>query len=286
MSAGAVEVRRFDNPVEFAALTNAFLLQQEAENCFFIGHLPTLPNPTDVLLLTATDAGGEVVAVALMTPGRHMVATRASAAAGVALARYLHRHGIVPPGIQAPRDVVDSFAREWTALTGVTARHAVSMAVHQATRIIPPARPAPGQMRTANAGDIDMLAEWIAGFGRSIGEAHFTNGRSIAERRVAAREVVLWEDAGQPVAMAGSAGATPNGIRVNLVYTPPAFRNRGYASTLVAALSQQLLDAGRRFCFLYTDLANPTSNKIYRTLGYEPVGESVRIEFDQPSAAR
>jgi predicted GNAT family acetyltransferase len=64
------------------------------------------------------------------------------------------------------------------------------------------------------------------------------------------------------------------------VYTPPEKRNRGYASSLVAALSQHLLDGGRKFCFLYTDLANPTSNKIYRALGYEHVGDSVQIFFD------
>jgi len=55
------------------------------------------------------------------------------------------------------------------------------------------------------------------------------------------------------------------------VYTPPAYRRRGYASACGAALSQLILDAGRRFCFLYTDLANPTSNQIYQQIGYEHV---------------
>ena len=32
-----------------------------------------------------------------------------------------------------------------------------------------------------------------------------------------------------------------------------------------------LLDGGRRFCFLFTDLANPTSNSIYQRIGYRPV---------------
>ena len=41
-------------------------------------------------------------------------------------------------------------------------------------------------------------------------------------------------------------------------------------------------DAGRRFCFLYTDLAN----KIYRSIGYEPIAQSVRVEFDPTATAR
>jgi uncharacterized protein len=279
-------VRRFDNPVEFAAVTQPFLLENEAENCFFIGHIPTLCNPTHVLLFAITDSSGAVVAIALMTPGRHMVMTRASADAAVALGRYLHAARIDPPGIQAPREVVAAFAREWLALTGARARPSAEMGIHQLSRVTPPHRPAAGRMRPVHAADLDLLTRWVVDFGTSIGEAHFSDGRAIAERSIAEGTVVFWEDNGESVAMAGSAGPTPRGIRINLVYTPPEFRNRGYASTLVAALSQQHLDAGRRFCFLYTDLANPTSNKIYRAIGYEPVGESVRVLFDRAPDGR
>jgi len=37
-----------------------------------------------------------------------------------------------------------------------------------------------------------------------------------------------------------------------------------------------LLDEGRRFCALFTDLANPTSNRIYHKIGYRPV-----CDFDE-----
>jgi predicted GNAT family acetyltransferase len=47
----------------------------------------------------------------------------------------------------------------------------------------------------------------------------------------------------------------------------------------VAALSQLLLDRGRRFCALYADLANPTSNRIYEQIGYEPVCDVVDYRF-------
>ncbi len=71
--------------------------------------------------------------------------------------------------------------------------------------------------------------------------------------------------------MAAWAGRTPNGLRINYVYTPPELRGRGYATACVAALSRALLEAGNRYCCLYTDLANPTSNAIYRRIGYRPV---------------
>ena len=63
------------------------------------------------------------------------------------------------------------------------------------------------------------------------------------------------------------------------MYTPPELRGRGYATALVAQLSSQLLAEGRRFCFLYTDLANPTSNAIYERIGYVRVCESAEIAF-------
>jgi hypothetical protein len=65
------------------------------------------------------------------------------------------------------------------------------------------------------------------------------------------------------------------------VYTPPELRGRGYATALTAELSQRLLDQGRRFCFLFTDLTNPTSNAIYERIGYVRVAESAMVAFDR-----
>ena len=50
-------------------------------------------------------------------------------------------------------------------------------------------------------------------------------------------------------------------------------------STLVADLSAWLLEQGHRACFLYTDLANPTSNRIYVEIGYERVCDAMEFSF-------
>ena len=76
---------------------------------------------------------------------------------------------------------------------------------------------------------------------------------------------------------------TPHGISVGGVYTPPEQRRHGYASSCVAALSQQLLDAGCEFCSLFTDLGNPTSNDIYQQIGYRPVCDTQEILFIERS---
>jgi hypothetical protein len=79
--------------------------------------------------------------------------------------------------------------------------------------------------------------------------------------------------------MAASARPTKNAIAVNTVYTPPENRGNGYASGCVAQLSQRLLDSGYKSCVLFTDLANPTSNKIYQNIGYKPVADFTAYEF-------
>ena len=82
--------------------------------------------------------------------------------------------------------------------------------------------------------------------------------------------------------MAGSSRGTPNGATISAVYTPPEHRGNGYASACVAALSQWLLDDGKHFCTLYTDLSNPTSNKIYQNVGYHRIADCAMIALGEP----
>jgi predicted GNAT family acetyltransferase len=72
--------------------------------------------------------------------------------------------------------------------------------------------------------------------------------------------------------------------RIGPVYTPGAERRRGFAAACVSWVSRELLEAGNG-CVLYTDLANPTSNSVYRALGYRAISELVRYEFAAPVAA-
>ncbi len=96
--------------------------------------------------------------------------------------------------------------------------------------------------------------------------------------RIKAGTLWFWNDS-QPVSMAARGRPTPNGEAVNMVYTPSRFRRKGYATAVVARLSQQILDKGKSFCTLYTDLSNPVSNSIYRKIGYSPKADVVDIFF-------
>jgi predicted GNAT family acetyltransferase len=279
-----MHVQRFHDRDAFAQRVEPFLLRHEAENCFFLGLIAHLAQINDKVLLVAEDAG-EVLAVATMTPPRHMVITRAPRDAVFAVVDHLLGHGIDVPGIGGRRRSAEAFAERWTRATGTVARLHMEMLTHELTAVTPP-RAVAGAMRWAGSADLDLVTRWVCAFRESIGESHITDSRELAEQRVAAKQIALWDLDDTAVAMAGMVGPTPNGIRIVLVYTPPEHRQRGYASNLVAALSQHQLDAGKRLCFLNTDVANLTANKIYAAIGYRPVCETIQIMFDRPGNAR
>lgn len=92
------------------------------------------------------------------------------------------------------------------------------------------------------------------------------------------RRTYVWDDGG-PVSIATWTGATPAGMRVSFVYTPPELRSRGYASACVTALSRLLLQRVSAFCGLFTDLAHPASNRIYRRIVCEPICDFTKYRF-------
>ncbi len=102
----------------------------------------------------------------------------------------------------------------------------------------------------------------------------------IANMEATAAGIWLWVEAGEAVALVAYGSPTPEGIRLGPVYTPPERRRQGYATSLVAEVSARLLEGGFRRCYLFTDLANPTSNAIYRRIGYEQVCESAEYGYE------
>jgi predicted GNAT family acetyltransferase len=81
-----------------------------------------------------------------------------------------------------------------------------------------------------------------------------------------------------PPSVAASETPSAKPSRVQYVYTPPEYRRNGYAEALVRSLTRQMLREGLR-AMLFADLANPTSNGIYRRIGYEAMAEIIRYRF-------
>jgi predicted GNAT family acetyltransferase len=147
---------------------------------------------------------------------------------------------------------------------------------------VQPAAPCAGQMRLAVASDEALLVEWFRAFHEEVDIDAFGDMATLFRVKSQAGQLFVWETVGA-VSMAGWAGKTADGVRIVYVYTPPGERGKGFASALVAALSQRLLDEGSPRCFLYTNAANPTSNKIYRSIGYSHVCDVSFYDFHAPA---
>jgi predicted GNAT family acetyltransferase len=188
------------------------------------------------------------------------------------------------PGVVAAVPEVDAFAAAWTRRSGLKAVPAFDQRIYALRRLRAP-RPVSGRERLADLADRELVLTWIKAFADEALHGGDDEDGSRLERSVDARlrsaeaGVVLWEVDGTPVSLAGFGGPTPNGIRIGPVYTPPEVRGNGYGSAVTAAVTQRMLARGHGFCFLYTDLANPTSNSIYMRIGYEPVCDSREIAF-------
>ncbi len=83
------------------------------------------------------------------------------------------------------------------------------------------------------------------------------------------------------VCMADRRRPTKHGHVIGLVYTPKIYRNKGYATACVAELCRHILNSGKSFCSLFTDLSNPTSNGIYKKIGFKPLCDFHDYSFER-----
>src|SRR5262245_36324355 len=187
------------------------------------------------------------------------------------------------PGIVGNAPHADAAATFLAGAGGRTPERTLEQGVYALTWVedVPRAR---GAHRRADETDRALLLAWFMAFEAEALPHHeidIARHERTLETRFSSESsgLWLWEYGGAPVSLAGYSGPTTTGIRVGPVYTPPEHRRHGYATTLVADLSQWLLGQGYRSCFLYTDLANPTSNGIYSAIGYRQVAEAIEIRF-------
>ena len=279
-----MKVHRFSDPAKFLERTRSFLEVREAENNLVLGiaaWLAAHPNRIETPpYFVALEENQGVQAVAMLTPPHQLVLTRANSEALAAIVDHLLLEGVIPPGVNGPSQTSRAFAELWAQETGHKFKLHRSLRIYELTRVIPPTH-VNGQIRLVSNSDATPLVRWIGGFRVEIGEAEGqAEASEIFERMVGDKRLYVWEDE-ELRSMAAWSAPTAHGVRISLVYTPPEFRGRGYASACVAALSKAMLDSGRKFCCLFTDLSNQTSNRIYQSIGYSPVCDFTEYSLER-----
>ena len=277
-----MKLHHFEDPNQFYERVKDYLLSQEALHSFLLGMCNILIRNPDRFpekpYLATVEVDGDIVAVAIRTPPQNLLLSKIQdfGAIGV-ITQELHLTQEPLPGINAATLEAEAFAEAWHSLTGQSYQLTMTLRAFQLEQVqaIPQAT---GQLRIATESDRQLLMSWCEAFSLEALGSIASDTERWVERQLKLGTAYLWED-GVPVSIACRTGLTPNGARLGMVYTPPEYRRKGYASACVAALSQTLLDQGHRYCFLFTDLANPTSNHIYQAIGYQPVGDFNNYSF-------
>jgi uncharacterized protein len=282
-----MEVVRHADPIAFLAAVDTGDADFEARNNLVFGVAGTLiarPGAFETFHLWTVEHGNSVRAAAVLTPPyRPALADATAPDAVTALAAAMHDDLGRIDGVLGNLPTADWFVAAWTDHQRTT-RGAMREGVFRLDEVADLTVP-PGKARAAVAGDEELLVRWFMDFAAEA-LPHEPPDEDRARRLVEMRlddnptsGVWVWEVGGDVVSLSGYGGPTPHGARIGPVYTPPELRGHGYATGLVAAQSQWLLDQGRRFCFLFTDLANPTSNAIYERIGYRRVADAVDYRF-------
>lgn len=271
-------VETTEDAAEVLALAESFLLSRPVEHNLVLTILhQRRAHPEPGRYWAVLDDDG-VVGVALRTPLDFVATvTPMSAAAVASLVDAVIIDAPDLPGINGEASTVATFAGYWAERTRLPAQPVEAHRLYHLARA-PEGRPATGTLRPARATDAEVLVEWSKRFEAEIGLPYPGDIADVTGRRIREGRLWVWEDE-EPVSAAGATPAVAGVARVNFVYTPPARRRRGYAGGCVSALSVHLLATEADTCVLYAQLANPTSNGVYRSIGYRPVSEILLYRF-------
>jgi len=277
---GDLRAERHADADAFLAAAEEWLLEAEAENNLLLGLALAQRGqpPTDPPRYWATVRDGRgIVACACRTPPHPLVLSRMPDRAVECLAEHVSGVYAALNGVNGPAAGAQSFAAAWTARNGGSWRTRFRMRLHRLTKASFAGRLPSGSLRRVVAAELALADQWMEEFVLDVGIP--PTGSDVAQR-IAAGQLYFWIDGESPRSMVSWSRETRSGCAINTAYTPPAFRGRGYGTAAVAALTESLLSAGRRFCCLYTDLAKPAPNALYAKIGFRPLRDDLEIAFE------
>ncbi|QWH38457.1 MULTISPECIES: GNAT family N-acetyltransferase [Bacillus cereus group] len=275
-----IQLHVYEDVLHFKKDVISFLEKNEQENNLLLGVLQVAEEP---MFMAAAKQAEEVTIVFLQTVEKQVIVAtfEISEEAIVELAKQLTNVYPDIPGLIGNKKIVQKLAEEIAILEQKKTTLGMEQGVYELKQV-KKKWSGDGIFRAVNSDELPLIEQWIYQFCEDVKlpttkeEAKQTAYTLITTNRLFGLEV-----GGKLVSVAAKTRPTTNNITVNFVYTPKEERKKGYASICVAGLSQRMLDEGYKTTTLYTDLANPTSNKIYQEIGYEKIMESVLIFLEE-----
>ena len=279
-----MEWMEWKDPDHFSDRVMNALLDEEAKNSLMIGVLNNVKQGIyETFHQFTVEEDGELLAILQVTPPHPLhyivVKTERSDLLPSFIIPHLLKEEVPFSEVVSERQHAERFATAWQEITSGTSEMFMSQGLYRLDSV-EDIDMATGRMREATVADQAQLEAWYSAFEAESGlrSSPPEKVRKSVQTMLEREEAVFWEVDGQVVSCAKRARPTENGITVSFVYTSPDARGRGYARSLVADLSRQLLET-KSFCVLYTDLTNPTSNKIYREVGYQQIMDSAWVRL-------
>jgi GNAT superfamily N-acetyltransferase len=269
------------DPVEFKATVFPFLQKDPVLNTQVLsnvdGRIRGIMHDPEPPLFVSLHEGGEVVGAVVCTASRGIVMGMLA-------------DDLVPPLVNAVAGLFPGassvegtttagpiFAELFAARIGKSFQEVRRTRLYRLVTFVD--QKAAGTPRLATMADIEVTKELTGGYSIAMGRDESPDvAQNWVRGRIELGRLWLWEDEGRAVSLVGRQGEVFGATRIGPVYTPAEFRGQGYASALTAHVTRQILDTGSEAC-LFTDLANPTSNKIYASIGYRPVVDFIGFSF-------
>ncbi|MEK3996984.1 GNAT family N-acetyltransferase [Psychrobacillus sp. FSL K6-2365] len=278
--------QRYENVDAFAKIVTPFLEENEDKFSLLLGVLKGIKagayeNP----YMATIEENGKLLAIFQMTPPHPLNIifvdeNQISTCIDLCISE-LTKHAVPVESIISVKEWAVLFGQKWQEKTDGNFSLMMDQGLYRLDQVEESLEMSPGKWRYAAISDAQLIEKWYSQFEQDTGLS-VTAPKEIKKRvknMLDGKEVFFWEDQGEVVSMMKKSRPTTNGITVSLVFTPAEKRKKGYGRTLVATVSRELLKEFE-FCVLYTDMLNPTSNKIYQEIGYQKLVDSVHLKLE------
>jgi len=277
-----IQLHRYSEVQEFKNQVEPLLAKNEVLHNLALGILYSLHENSKPNFMGVISKDGRAALVLLQTHPKQIILSQIQKLTEGELseaAELLQEIDI--PGLVGEKQTVLYLSQKLADLKNQEASLKMDQRIYRLDKV-KKAADAEGVLVKASLEHLPLVTEWIWEFMGVIGEpVSKEQAAKTGEAFIKAGRLFLWEVNGKYVSIANATRPTAHNITINYVYTPLEERKKGYASSCVSTLSQLMLDEGFQTTSLYTDMTNPTSNKIYMEIGYEHVADSALVLFHE-----
>lgn len=276
-----LKINQYKDIHKYKNIVIPYLEQDEIINNLALGLLLDIKEEQPIVMATVTKED-HIVLVILQTSPKQIILSKSEIVTEDEihqLAKLLNNQLDDIPGVVGEKDLTNKLAREMTILR----KKVPFIQMNQRLYWLDQIEKSPGnngRLIKLEMENLSLVKDWVYQFCIEIDERMSKEEAEVKAKDIISRgRVYGWEVDGEFVSMANASRPTKTNITVNFVYTPFTERKKGYASSCVSALTELMLNNRFNTTSLYTDLDNPTSNKIYMEIGYKPIIDSIVIHF-------